>query len=211
MALTFPLDLPALFDDLAGLWIETQFDLSEAVETNETGGGEIIRADIGPRLWSGSVTIVAQRHSLAERLLSRLRVLQDARASFLASPVHMDPAPDDKAAQILTMRGGRELRLSGLAAGTVLHRGRFLSFTYGSGPSRRALHQLVEPAVADGGGATGWFEVTPALRPGVAAGLAVALRAPVCKAVMLPGSLSRATHRAIVTDAVTFDWRQTLR
>lgn len=209
MALSFPLSLAAFFSDLA--MVSITFDLGEAVAGGETGGGEVLRVDYGPRLWQGRVSLARLRHVEAERLASRARTLLDARASFFVTPLHNDPfGPFGASGTINNIRNNRELRIAGLTAGQEVPQGAFLSFSYGS-PSRYALHQTVEPATADGTGLTGWVEVTPAIRAGVTIGAAVALNSPVCKAVAVPNSWRPGTIRAALSDGFSFDWRQTLK
>jgi hypothetical protein len=207
MALTFPLSLAGFLDELA--FVTVTFDLSEAVETNETGGGEIIAADYGPRLWQGTVTLNTRPHADAERLLARVRTLFDARASFLISPPHMRTTTGT--VKLNAQQNNREMKFSFLADGQTIPRGSFIGFTYGSNPTRRALHQLVEDATADGTGITGWAEVTPAIRPGASGGATINLATPSCTAKAIPGSLQGSSHEAVISRGCSFAWRQTLR
>lgn len=208
MALTFPLPLADFMEDLAV--VSTTFELSEAVETSETGGGEILRSSYGPRLWGGTITLNTRYHADAERLLARVRRLFAADASFLVFPPHMRRllvAPGTINAQ----RNNREMRVAGLEAGQQILQGEFVSFTYGTNPVRRALHQLAEDATADGAGLTGWVEVIPAIRPGASNGATVTLAKPQCKAIAIPGSLSESVHSPVTSSGCSFSWRQTLR
>lgn len=207
MALTFPLSLAAFLADLA--WVDFSFDLMESSQTLSLGSGEVLRADRGARLWHGRVGIRPYRAAAAEAVLARVRALQDARGSFLATPRHL-PFPGLGNATIFDQQNGRELRLAGLPSTQVLPQGTFLSFQYGTDPVRYALHQMVEPATATAG-TTGFFEVTPAIRPTVDDGTAVVLAAPICKAMLVPGGVSAGANRVGVTSGVTFDWVQTLR
>ena len=209
MAITFPVSLAAFFADIGVASCE--FDLTEAYETSETGGGEILRADYGPRLWSGSVTVKPYTTEQAEDELVRIRMLREARASFLATPTHY-PKPRDMptgpACTISALGGdGRSLRLSGLANGYQLRRGDFLSF---ADSGRRALHQLAEDALVSGG-LTPFFEVIPAIRPGAVVSQTVALSAPFCKAIIVPASFQLGGMAPLITRPGSFRWRQTLR
>lgn len=207
MALTFPLSLAAFFNDLAVVGFT--FSLTESYEVSETGGGEILRMDYGPRLWQGNVTLNTRPHVDAERINARVEALFDARASFLVVPPHMQTSLAN--AVLSDQRNGRELRLSGLAAGQKIERGQFLSFTYGSNPTRYALHRAIEVGTADGTGLTGWFEVSPAIRAGATNGATVTLSKPVCKAIALPGSYNPPSLRPGIASGASFSWRQTLR
>ena len=206
MALTFPLSLSEFFGGLA--LVSWTFDLTEAYETSETGGGEILRSSYGPRLWEGTVSLRTRYHQDAERINARVRSLFDARASFLIYPPHM--ATLTSSATLNAQRNGKEMRLGGLTAGEEIRQGQFLAFQYGS-PARQALHQSVEDVTADGTGLTPYFEVVPAIRPNTNTGATVTLGKPVCKAIAIPGSYSPASHRPLVSSGVSFAWRQTLR
>ncbi|SHI91104.1 hypothetical protein [Wenxinia saemankumensis] len=203
----FPVPLSGFFADLGRLSVV--FDLAEAVETSELTGGEILCASVGPRLWQGSVTVLPYRSAALERAAARLRRLQDPDASFLVMPPHMQ-RPGQPAATIGGIQNGRELRLN-MTPGATVRAGEFLSFSYGSSPVRRALHQVLQDATAASGGLTPWVEVTPAIRPGATVGAAVELARPVCKAVIVPSSLSPAAFMAGRGNDLSFAWRQTLR
>jgi len=104
--------------------------------------------------------------------------------------------------------GGRELRLAGLPPGYVLSVGDFLSFSYGSNPTRYALHQVATLSIADGAGITPLTEVMPPVRPGAATGTVVVLVRPFMKAVLIPGDPGRAGVKFV--DGLTLDFIQTL-
>jgi hypothetical protein len=99
------------------------------------------------------------------------------------------------------------MTISALPANYVLSIGDYVAFNYGT---RRALHRLVSAATASAGGLTPVFEVTPAIRTGAAVSTAVTLIRPSCKAVLLPGSVSRGVSRQLITRDASFRFRQTL-
>ena len=87
-----------------------------------------------------------------------------------------------------------------------------LSFTYGSGPTRYALHRIVsDTVVANGSGVTPLFEVVPHIRPGAATSTAVELIRPYCKAIIIPGSVQAGTARKSKVRGLSFEIIQTLR
>lgn len=212
MAITFPVSLASFFSNI-GI-ASCEFDLTEAYETSETGGGEILRADYGPRLWEGMATVKPYTAELAEDVLARIRMLREARATFFVTPIHYPKPRDMLTGPVCTIDAlggdGRSLRLSGLANGSQLRRGDFLTFVYGSGPVRYALHQLVEDALVLGG-LTPFFEVIPAIRPGAVVSQTVALSAPFCKAIIVPASFQLGGMAPLITRPGSFRWRQTLR
>jgi len=218
-ALTFPLPLADFF---AGLEISTMpFDLSESLVSSQTGGGEIITADNGPRLWQGSVSVAPNYHvpmRQVEALAQTLR--QGGRSFFVTDTTAGYPASDPDGTTLGAATpaiasldaDNKRLTIDGLPAGYVLTRGDMLSFTYGSSPTRYALHQIVTSSVtADGAGLTPLFEVVPFIRPGAAVNAAVTLIQPYCKAVLVPGSYSGGTRDPAVTSGFSFSFRQTLR
>ena len=137
-----------------------------------------------------------------------------AGASFLFTPLHaLKPIAHvtGSSGTISAMQNGREMRVAGLPAGYTLTAGDFISFPYGSSPTRYAFHQVVETVVANGSGLTGFFEVVPNIRAGALVGAVVTTASPVCKAVIVPGSVRDGTISGVEADGTTFDWTQTLR
>jgi hypothetical protein len=86
--------------------------------------------------------------------------------------------------------------------------GDYMHVDYGT-PSRRALLQAAEGATANGSGVTGEFEVRPQLRPGITAGLAVALKKPAAKVKIVSGSVRIETVTTLLSQ-LRFTARQTL-
>ena len=105
----------------------------------------------------------------------------------------------------------RRLKISGLPANYVLTLGDIIGFTYGSSPTRYALHQVASVSVtASGAGLTDWVELDPPIRAGATTSTAVALDRPTCKAVLVPGSHTPAKVRRI-GEGASFRFIQTLR
>ncbi len=221
MAYSFPIALDQFFD---GLPIRSQvFELSEALETSETGGGEVLTANYGPRLWEGTVSLITQTHQQAEQAAARVELLREAGASFFVYDFALPgPAQDPSGATlgaatptILDVAANnKELKLAGLPAGYKITTGDRLAFSYSTGPVRYALHKVMTDRTAGAGvpaGTTNWIEVRPHIRPGAANGATVQLHKPFCKAVIVPGSVRPGTKQGRTTGGVTFRWRQTLR
>lgn len=217
-ALTFPLALSEFFDRC---FAETVvFDLTENRRISETGGGEILTADLGPRLWEGRVVHYSRKHADSTVLSARLNTLREAGRTFMVYDQRRGFPVADPGAAILGVSSptigslntdGRRLTVTGLPAGYVLTEGDYLAFTYGVSPTRFALHQIVTPVTANGSGVTPLFEVTPAIRPGAQVGTAVDLTKPACKAVILPGSVEPVSRGRSFSTGITYAWRQTLR
>lgn len=217
--LTFPLPLSDFFDLLP---IEqATCDLTEALDIAQTGGGEVLAADLGPMLWAGQIDlgIMTQAEAAAVRpLIGLLR--RPAASFFVADPTRpwprFDPGGVILAASagttaILAVGGSmREISLKGLPAWYQISRGDLISFEYGSGPTRYALHEFIGSAQAGSNGQTALIEVNPPIRPGAAADTAVQLLWPRCKARLQPGAVTGTSKNTITGDA-SFAWTQTLR
>ena len=216
--LSFPLTLDQFFHLLPVA--VAKMSPGEALEIAETGSGEILTADIGTTLWTGQIDLGKMLHAEAADIGPLLNILRRPGASFLVSdPARPWPRLDPKGAflgasapKILSVGATmRELSVEGLPAGYPLSRGDLVSFQYGASPVRHALHELVGSAIADSTGKTGLIEVNPPLRPGAAAGQALQLAWPSCKARLVPGSTETGTSSHTITSGATLRWTQTLR
>ena len=218
MALTFPLPLATFFDGLP--ITQGQPDLGEALEYSQTGAGEILTADLGPRLWKADFQIAAKYYAEIEQIKAKLNTLRYAGRSLLVHSFPLKAPQYDPTGTILgaanvtlasVLSNNRDISLNGLPVGYKLTPGDFLSFQYGSNPVRYALHQVVVGGTAGAGGALNGLEVVPHVRPGYAAGAAVTLIKPVYKAVIVPGSVDAGISGSMITDGVKFSLIQTLR
>lgn len=218
MALTFPLST-AQFMDLLPIK-EMTFELSEALETDETGGGEILTADLGARLWQGEIALGDMTPDEADTALALIDLLRRAGGSFMVHDrARPWPRSDWQGAALATFSptiyalhaSTRELRLAGVPAGYALRPRDGLAFAYGSNPTRFALHRVVQGVAANGAGLTPQIEVVPNIRPGASVGTAIQLIKPACKAVIVPGSYQPGRRKARLTTGASFRWQQTLR
>lgn len=217
MALNFPLSLS---DFIEKLKVQSQsFDLPESmVATGTTGSGDILTADLGTRLWAGEVQLAPMPYDEAEGVSAVISALRQAGRSFfvhnMAKPgPRFDPAGtllDGFTPKIEAVASNRELALKGLPPGYVLSPGDYIGFSYGPEPVRHALHDLVSGGVVSSGGRL-TVEVSNFLRPGAMADTNVTLVRPVCKAVLIPGSVTRGVAAGQFITGIAFKWRQTLR
>ncbi|MBY6091080.1 hypothetical protein [Maritimibacter alkaliphilus] len=216
MALTFPLST-ALFFDLLPISRVT-FRLGAALTSSETGGGEVITHRIGARLWTGEITLDKDRHRELAAVEALIALLEEPGASFLLHDKRQvgpraDPdgtvlgAAEPLIADLATDMSG--LSLQGLPEGYSLSPGDYLGFSYGSAPTRHALHRLVTGGTASASGTTPTLSVVPALRLGVAPGTPVQLVSPSCKARL--SSADYGTGKAVLSEGGTLSWTQTLR
>ena len=218
MALSFPLSLS---DFIEKLKVQSQsFDLPESlVATGTTGSGDILTADIDTRLWCGEVTMAPMGYDDAEAVSAKISTLRQAgRSFFIYNMAKPGPRQDrdgtilaSATPQIKAINGNnREMIIKGLPIGYVLSAGDYLGFAYGASLDRYALHDIATGGTANGSGEVN-IEVSSFIRPGAVADLAVTLIKPVCKAVLIPGSVSRGTAAGQYITGITFKWRQTLR
>jgi hypothetical protein len=214
MTLLFPLALADLADLLpiaAVAWNEARQDAISAL-----GSGEWLTHELGPPLHEAEVRTARLPHARAEQLRARLRALDGGAHFYLGNPTmrypQVDPAGTilgSASVAITSINANRRaLTLSGLPASYVITMGDYLHVDYGT-PSRRALLQAAEAATASGSGVTGEFEVRPHLRPGITAGLAVALKKPAAKVKIVPGSVRLETVTTLLAQ-LRFTARQTL-
>jgi hypothetical protein len=218
MAISFPINRIDFFTPLAT--VETTFALSEAYSVTETGGGEILTASYGPRLWEGQVAVHANTYLNMDALVAKVELLRQPGASFNVHQSHRrGPQADQLGIGLLgssptitaVAANNRDITIAGLPAGYVLTEGDMLSFSYLSSPTRYALHRVVETKTATGGGAISAIEVVPPIRPGATFPRALTFERPFCKAVIVPGSYGAPTVTRQSRTAFSFAWRQTLR
>lgn len=200
---------------------EMVFDIPESLEIAETGGGEILTADLGTRLWQGEVTLDDMQRDEAAEALAMLSVLRQGDASFMIHDVGRSAPRYDLTGTILGASAPtlhqvnanlRDIRLTGLPSGYRINRHDYLAFSYGANPVRNALHRAVSFQQANSAGTFGgWLEVAPAIRLGYAIGASVSLIRPTCKAVIVPGSVNPGRRRATMTVGAFFKFIQTLR
>lgn len=218
MAYSFPMVLSDFFD---GLPIQTSVpDLGEALDYSQTGAGEVITADLGPRLWKMDVSIRLGYYAEIEQIKAKLNVLRRAGSSLLVHSMPLiapqyDPTGSILGANVIRMTAvapnNREITLSGFPPGYELTVGDFLSYTYGSNPVRYAMHQIAQTKQANNDGVISNIEVTEFIRPGWAANVQVKLIKPVFKAVVVPGSTNPGKSGQRITDGLSFSVVQTLR
>jgi len=218
VAYTFPMAITDFFADV--LITSSSFGLGEALEYAETGGGEILTADIGNRLWQMECEVAIDYFHQIEAVKAKLDVLRHAGRSLIAHPPYAFYPREDEGGALLgalspslvsVAANRRDIQIGGLPPGYILTAGDFLSFRYGSMPVRYALHQLARGGEADGNGVTGTMEVSSFVRSGYGLPTAVKLVKPEIKMVVKPGSVSSGKSDRLFTDGVKFTLVQTLR
>jgi hypothetical protein len=206
-------------DILEGLRVASAtLSAPEALDQRRFGDGSVIQSTVGAALWQGSVTLAPAPHAVARAAEARIAAAARAGQSILiGDPRIVGPAADPAGATLgaasVTIHAiganGATIRLAGLPAGYVLSAGDLLSFSYGTNPVRRALHQFSAAVTATGAGLTAHTAIVPPIRPGAGVGAAVTLVRPQCRALITdwrPGEARRDR-----TEGINFSWVQTLR
>ena len=219
MPLSYPLPTSEFIAALPIASVE--FDCPEALEMSRTDGGEIITGSLGTRLWQGEVTLGRLTRDEARDAQTLINVARGSGASFFMHHTSQAFPKADPGGTLLGVAtpsiaslptDSRLISLKDLPAGYVLSRGDYLAFAYRSSPERYALHTVVDASVvASGSGSTAAFQVQPNLRPGAAVNAVVTLVRPVCKAVIIPGSVSPGRQNRFLTEGISFQFIQTLR
>lgn len=218
MALGYPLTLIQFFDDLE--FSTGRFSLGESRQFNMNGGGQILDANLGARLWAGEVALTPIKHQELAKAEARIELLLEPGTSFFAYDKrctwpYADPTGALLGAATPTLGAVNvnnvDVTIAGLPIGYVLTRGDMFSFNYLSGPTRRALHRIVANVTADGAG-NAIVEVTPPIRAGYTLAAAIALNKPLMKAKIIPGSYKPSMGSpGKLSGGVSFQFTQTLK
>lgn len=218
MAFTFPMSVTDFFNKMP--ITVSSFDLGDALEHNETGGGEILSADLGNRLWRMECELVPDYHYSIDACRALLDVLRYAGRSLIAYPPYYNGPASDKNGSILggstvtmtaVQSNNRDIRLEGLPDGYVISPGDYISWQYGSNPVRYALHRFATGGTASSGGVSPLMELSSFARLGYTLPVTVKLIKPEVKMVLVPGSVNAGTSRSLITSGVRFTLTQTLR
>lgn len=213
--LTFPLSSSEFAE---GLRINAYtFDLSENRRVTETGGGELLFSDLGPRLWEGELAVSTDTPAAQRRAQALAQALREGRATFImVDPRGRYPAADpdgtllgSSSVVLVEPEPGPGLTLGGLSAGYTLTPGDYVAFSYGT-PTRYALHQVVVGGEADAAGRVS-LTVVPKVRAGVPDETSVQLVNAGCEMVIIPDSFKASGVGLAVAGGFSFSFRQLLR
>lgn len=215
-ALTFPLSLAAFQDTLS--ISSFRMECVEPAQEAQLADGTVIRSSLGEALWRGSFELIIQTHAEAAAAEAILALAARPGASVLLyDPRRSAPIADPDGSTIsgstptldAVATDRREVDVADLPSGYVLSRGDLLSFTYGSSPTRYALHRVVTGATADGTGLAADVEVTPAIRTGYSLGATITLVKPPMKAKIV--GVTTGQGGPVVTTGASLEFVQTLR
>lgn len=217
MTLIFPLATSVFADRLRIQSVKWRLERYD--ELSGLGSGEPLSAQLAPPRWVGDVKLTSMTHAKAAQVQALIESLDGAANEFfLYSPQSPYPQSDPEGlilgSSTVTIHSlganNKSLRLTGLPAGYTLTLGDMFSFSYGSNPVRQALHRIVETDFASGAGLTSMFEVRPHFRPGVATAIEVALKKPVAKVIIVPGTFDAGEISAAtaLTEGMSFQVMQ---
>lgn len=200
MSITYPI---SLFPGFPG-WT-TGFDLKWRQEQSTQASGRVLVKDMGSPLWTLRATTKPLKPNQLDQWRAKLTSLENGLQQFYAYPMSRcfpQSYPNGSwptggayngSAVLSAINANRKaITLQALPAGFKLLVGDYLSI---SGD----LHQVMEPATANGSGVTNEFEVRPHIWPAVTApNPGVTVKQPACLMAIVPGSLS--------TDASISGW-----
>lgn len=206
MALTFPRDMTDLTR-----WSDPKLRLARRQELSRVQGGLTQGKDMGPPLWTANWTSVPIRLADADAVKADFDSLMGVVRTFhLYPPTRSQPREmigSPAALGSVTVGSIRAdnaaFTLAGLPSGFVMSAGDFVSVSTAAGGVE--FFQLVRGGTANGSGVTPALEVSPHVRPAVAAGDAVTLIKPLVEMRLDPDALDdplvSGTHRQITFKA----------
>lgn len=219
MAVSFPLYRSFLSDNLREMSLDMKLQGMQDITT--TGAGEIIVADLGPKVWVGEVRCGVLTFQQAADLQARIELLDESQQSFYFTNVTLPYPFDDPNGSILDASGrtpkiaaiasnNKEIKIKDLPNGYTLRRGNFFHFDFGTDPVHRAFHRWSTTQTADGTGDTDWIEVRPHIRPGAAVNDIITIVKPALEAKIVPNSFQPGTARGMVVEGMSFQFRQVI-
>jgi len=216
VSISYPISLADLFGSLAIVSaVMAPRDPRVGLQTRGGGGNDM---NVGHALFEGQVTVRPYYTQENREVETRVNLLKDAGATFLVTDGRqvgpaLDPDGSILGASSVTLTsidaGKRMIDLSGLPSGYDLSIGDLLSFQFGSG--QYSLHQVARAATATGGGSISDLDIFPRVPQAAVSGVSVDLTNPTCKARMIPGGMTPATHLLVVSGGISFSWEQVLR
>jgi hypothetical protein len=182
MPITFPLSAAAFQDKLP--IAEARFALRRFEEGSGLGSGQPLARRVAPPAFEVSAVLAPVARADAPEIDALFEAIGSMGRVLLSDPARTGPKLDPlgtalgAAAPFISAIDGadrRVIRVGGLPAAYALSAGDMLSVAWSG---RRALLRCAEAATAAGTGQTPWFQVEPALPPGVATAAPVDLTNP---------------------------------
>lgn len=208
MALTFPLAASVLADTL-GI-SSVKWRLQDNREFSGLGSGQIVEVDLAPSLWAGEVELYERYHADMRAIEAKINaIIRSSGTFYLYDPRLPYPSTDPDGTllapytnvQIASLPDAKSMSLKNCRPNFTIPAGSYLSFDYGSSPTRRAFHEFAEDATTNGSGVSSVFEVSPFIRPGAAVNQVVTLLKPAMRARIVPNSFQPQSAGALTSTA----------
>ncbi len=201
-ALTFPLSLAQFWEKLP--IDDFSMEIGEALEISQLGGGGILTADLGERLWAGRVRLGRVTYDEAAEVEGLISLLRAGKRTFQAYDIRrpecragaLPPGFEPKVGPSGVT--ARTLSLVDLPAEFVISPGDHLGLG-------GMLHRVVQGGTVAPGGIPE-IEVTPEILPGPVAGDPVTLSRASIEAMIVPGSFEPGASRRHVLDGLSFSF-----
>lgn len=191
---------------------------SQSLITSQTGGGDILTAEMGPRLWRGSITLAPASHESARVQAGLVAEMMNAGAKFEVIdkknqfPLR-DPTGSVNGTRTPAIGGGssgKTFVITGAAPGYVLSPGDRFSFRIGG---KRYFNEVMTQTTAN---ASGTFGALPVMLPIRGSGAAYAdavvnFKRPALIAQIVPGSVSPFRTNLTHSEGMSFEFVQVLK
>lgn len=194
------------------------FGLIDNLRQSQTVGGQVLTSQVGPRLWTGSISITQHSHVRNREAAAMLANIQNPNTQFLFSPPEgMYPAFDPTGSKLgaaspimpapLT---GYLIYISGLPNGYTLTAGDYVSYVHG-GVHR--IHQIAKTKVANPGGVLTGFEIVNPITAGnvPANNTSIKLIKPTITVQFVPGSMSGGNVLLDRIEGISFSFIQSVK
>lgn len=191
---------------------------SQNLITSQTGGGDILTAEIGPRLWGGSITLAPMSHADARVQAGLVAEMMNAGMRFeIADKKNQYPMRDPtgsvngtRTPAIGAGSSGKTFVISGAAPSYVLSPGDRFSYRIGG---KRYFNEVMTARTAS---AQGVFDALPVMLPIRGSGAAyngavVNFKRPALVAQIVPGSVSPFRTTLTHSEGMSFDFVQVLK
>lgn len=203
----------AQFYDLLRIGSYT-FELSENLIISRTGGGEILTAENGPRLWHGTVNIAPTSLADFRRQQALVQRMMNAGEKFEMTDARRAAPLNDKTGKVA---GGTTTALNGYTmsigigstnAGLKMSAGDLFTLISGG---RRYLHEIAEDSAATTSGGVVAIKTTHPSKLTVNGSYTANFKRPALIAQIVPGSYKAPQINVDHASGFSFDWIQVFK
>lgn len=201
------------------------FHLGENLTSSQTGAGEILTAETGPRLWRGSVSLASMSHDDARAQAALVNRVMNAAESFqILDKRRQYPLRYSRSAWFNDANGtwwspalesiaGRTFSFVSRKPGLIISPGDLVSYETqeGFGTNRRLLAEVAEEVVTPDDGETFTIRMTAAHRGSASSLVSASFVRPFCLAKIVPGSVSPFRRNLDHASGLSFDFVQSVK